>query len=149
MGYRMTAWDMFEDVSYNKKSSEELRVAMEVKVGALEASCKTRGDRLEKIREEYQIGGEQLANLIYRFRNEGSTTSYEKQGEGPLVPAGAIANIIREREMLDKEGEQIRKMELILRNMKDTELYIHENGECMERTCIHELSDTELEYLGF
>ncbi|WNG50909.1 hypothetical protein F0U60_47355 [Archangium minus] len=61
-----------------------------------------------------------------------------------------IANLIREREMIDSERGQIRKMELILRNLPDTELYNDpKTGEVKSRQPLHELTDEELEFLGF
>ena len=152
MGHRVQSNDLFRGVCYNTKSSQELRVAMTSKVEDLRASCSERDTRIMKLRDEYNISAERLADLIYRFRNEGSssTSSYNNQGEGPLVPAGVIANIVREREMIDKESGQLQKMELILRNLRDTEPYFNdETGQHIERPCIHHLTDMELEYLGF
>jgi hypothetical protein len=147
------ASDMFDDVIYNIKSSDELREAMKDKIEALEESRARREERVAKLREEYAIGPERLADLLVRFRNEGHTraTSYDDQGsDAPLVPAGVIANLVRERDMLSTERDQRRKLELILRNIKDTEPYVHEDtGEVRERPCIHRLTDEELEYLGF
>ena len=153
MGYRASSNDLFEDVIYNKKTTAELREAMSRKVISLGAALVQREGRLIKLREEYAIDAERLADLILRFKNEGhSHTSYDNQGsaDAPLIPAGVIANIVREREMIDLERGQLRKMELILRNIKDTEPYIDEHsGEHRERPCIHTLTDHELEYLGF
>lgn len=153
MGYRSHSSDMFDDVIYNTKTTAELREAMARKVVALGESVVTREGRLVKLREEYAIDAERLADLILRFKNEGSgRTSYDNQGsdDAPVIPAGVIANIVREREMIDLERGQVRKLELILRNMKDSEPYIDErSGEHRERPCIHRLSDHELEYLGF
>lgn len=153
MGYRVNSQDLFEDVIYNKKTTAELREAMARKVISLGQSIVTREQRMTKLRDEYAIGAERLADLILRFKNEGhSQTSYDNQGDpnAPVIPAGVIANIVREREMIDMERGQLRKMELILRNIKDTEPYIDDqSGEHRERPCIHTLSDHELEYLGF
>ncbi len=153
MGYRITASDMFDDVIYNIKTTDELREAMKDKIVALEESRSKREERMERLRAEYNIGPEQLAELLLRFKNEGSSrsTSYDDQdSDEPLVPAGVIANLVRERDMLSTERDQRRKLELILRNIKDTEPYIHEEtGEVRERPCIHHLTDRELEYLGF
>lgn len=153
MGYRAHSQDLFEDVIYNKKTTQELREAMARKVVSLGEAVVMREGRMTKLRDEYAIGAERLADLILRFKNEGhSQTSYDNQGDpnAPVIPAGVIANIVREREMIDMERGQIRKMELILRNIKDTEPYIDDHsGEYRERPCIHTLSDNELEYLGF
>lgn len=85
-----------------------------------------------------------------RFKNNsGDFVSYEHQG-GPSVPAGVIANLIQERTMIDTELQQLRKLELVLRNLRDEEPYTHpRTGEVCMRQAIHELDDDELEYLGF
>ena len=119
MGYRVSATDMFDEVIYNIKTSDELRVAMRDKIEVLEASRTRREERMEKLREEYAIGPERLADLLLRFKNEGSSrsTSYDDQDpSAPIVPAGVIANLVRERDMLTTERDQRRKLELILRN---------------------------------
>ena len=129
MGHRIYARDLFDEVIYNKKTTAELQTAMTAKTIALLESLTRREERLAGIRDEYDIGPERLAELIIRFSNEGNSrsTSYDNQGsDAPIVPAGVIANIVRERDMLDTERDQMRKMELILRNIKDTEPYIHE-----------------------
>ena len=150
MGHRVQSNELFRGVHYNTKSSQELRVAMTAKVEALRTSCETRDARIMKLRDEYNIDAERLSDLIYRFHNESSTRSYYSQGEGPLVPAGVIANIVREREMISKETGQLQKMELILRNLRYTEPYFNDDtDQHIERPCIHHLTDMELEYLGF
>ena len=61
-----------------------------------------------------------------------------------------ITNIVRERRMVDSEREQIRKLELVLRNLKDEELYAEpRTGEVRSRIALHVLNDDDLEYLGF
>ena len=85
--------------------------------------------------------------LVMRFKESKGFVSYENQGSGEgeaLVPAGVIANLVRERQMIDSEVEQIRKLELILRNIRDEELYeVPRTGEIKTRPSIHELSDEE------
>ena len=77
--------------------------------------------------------------------------SYESQSDASkIVPAGAIANIVQEKKMSESERCQLRKLERVLRNLQDTEAYIHpRTGEIGRRECFHELADDELEYLGF
>ena len=156
MGSMMRASERFEGVRYQTKSSEELRESMTRKIAELRDRIAQREARLLRLREEYQLSPERLAELVMRYQHEGdrsSYTSYQSQGgEGdqPLVPAGVIANITRERAMIDSEREQIQKLELILRNLKETEPYYHpETGEHGTRACIHTLEDEELEYLGY
>lgn len=153
MGHKFNyADDMFSSVYFNKKTSEEVRVAMARKLAEVRALSATREVRIMKLREEYEIDAELLAQLVMQFhRNKDEhVTNYNNQPGKAIIPAGVIANIIREQEMIDNERKQVRKMELVLRNLRDTELYHTEDtGETKERACIHFLSDAELEYLGF
>lgn len=142
--------EMFEGVRYNRKTSAEIREAMTAKVGDLQGKIATREDRIIKIRQEYAIDAERLATLVMRFKeNTSNMQSYEHQ-DGPMVPAGVIANLIQERSMIDSEQKQIRKLELVLRNLRDEEFYYHpRTGELGTRQALHSLDDDELEYLGF
>ncbi|NMO15027.1 hypothetical protein HPC49_07255 [Pyxidicoccus fallax] len=144
--------ELFEGVYYNIKTTPELRQAMQKKVKEIRARIEDREGRMKRIREEYQIDAERLAALVIQYKNQDSDrVSYQVQGDsGTIVPAGVIANIIREREMIDSERGQIRKMELILRNLPDQELYNDpRTGEVKSRQPLHELTDDELEFLGF
>ncbi|HAA57325.1 MAG TPA: hypothetical protein DCE42_21345 [Myxococcales bacterium] len=141
---------MFDGVNYNYKTSAEVREAMTTKVNDLQGNISNREERILKIREEYSIDAERLATLVMRFKeNKSNMQSYEHQ-DGPIVPAGVIANIIQERSMIDSERKQIRKLELVLRNLRDEEFYKHpRTGELCTRQALHYLDDDELEYLGF
>ena len=151
MGHRISrVRSLFDSVVYRQKSTQELRVAMTAKVAELRLRIADRELRTQKIRTEYAIDAEQLAVLLMRFQQESSgTISYEKQGANP-VPAGVIANLVREREMIDNEQEQIDKLELVQRNLLDeVQFAVHGTGEIKTRPAVHELDDEELEYLGF
>lgn len=153
MGYMASRSEsLFSDVCYNKKNSAELRTAMTRKIEEIKILSKTREGRILKLREEYEIDAELLARLVMQFQRdeENGSVNYNHQPGKTIIPAGVIANIIREQEMIDSEREQLRKLDLVLRNMRDTEFYFAvDTGEHRERLCIHELSDHELEYLGF
>ena len=152
MGHRIKRIEsLLSDVVYNYKSSDVLREAMTKKVGELRARIVERGVRTQKIRDEYSIDAERLAVLLMRFQqNDSGFVSYENQGGESVVPAGVIASLVREREMIDNEQEQITKLELVLRNLMDTvQFAVHGTGEIKTRPAVHELSDSELEYLGF
>jgi len=146
--------DMFDSVRYNIKTTPEIRAAMQKKVKEITSNIEEREARMRRIREEYQIDAERLATLLIQFKNNDSGfVSYQAQGDSKrdlVIPAGVIANLIREREMIDSEGGQIRKMELILRNIPDMELYNDQKtGEVKSRQPLHRLTDDELEFLGF
>lgn len=151
MGHRINRiQSLFSDVVYQFKTTEELRVAMAAKVEELKLRIADRAVRTQKIRTEYAIDAEQLAVLLMRFHQEGTgSVSYEKQGANP-VPAGVIANLVREREMIDNEQEQIDKLELVQRNLLDeVQFAVEGTGEIKTRPAVHELDDDELTYLGF
>ncbi|MFP2929907.1 hypothetical protein ACLESO_32875 [Pyxidicoccus sp. 3LG] len=155
MGYRIEKpTELFESVRYNTKTTPEVRQAMQNKLKELATRIEDREGRMKRIRDEYQIDSERLAALVIQYQNRDSEfVSYESQGGSPrdaVVPAGVIANIIREREMIDSERGQIRKLELVLRNLPETELYNDpRTGEVKSRQPLHKLTDDELEYLGF
>lgn len=145
---------LFKGVRYNFKTTAELRESMERKLGALRGLIEEREQRVRKIRDEYEIDAERLAVLILRYQDnrDQDFVSYERQGstDKALVPAGVIASLVRERQMIDSEREQIVKIELILRNIREEELYYEpRSGETKRRLTLHHLSDDELEYLGF
>jgi hypothetical protein len=149
---------MFESVRYGTKTTPELRAALERKVRATVALLEERDVRIRLLREEYQIDPERLADLVIQFKknDRASYVTYTPAtGAGQprdevVVPAGVVANIVREKEMTDSERAQIRKMELVLRNLRDEERYVDpDTGAVKTRECLHELTDEELEYLGF
>jgi hypothetical protein len=144
--------ELFESVRYCTKTTPELREAMARKLESIRGLIQQRELRMKALREEYSIDAERLAVLLMRFQNEGAITSYERQGgeADALVPAGVIANLVQEQRMIDSERSQIDKLELVLRNLRDEEPYAEpRTGEIKIRPCIHELTDHELEYLGF
>jgi transposase-like protein len=155
MGYRVEKpTELFESVRYNTKTTPELREAMKKMVLEIAARIEDREGRMKRIRDEYQIDSERLAALVIQYQNRDSDfVSYQAQGgasRDAVVPAGVIANIIREREMIDSERGQIRKLELVLRNLPETELYNDpRTGEVRSRQPLHQLTDDELEFLGF
>jgi hypothetical protein len=145
---------MFAGVNYRTKTSPELRGALQRKLVALDALTAGRHERIKAIRDEYQIDADRLAGLIIQYQNADRSgfVSYEAQpgDRSRMVPAGVISSIVRETEMIDHERGQRRHAELILRNLRDEELYFHpETGAVLRREPLHELTDDELEYLGF
>ncbi|MEO0600658.1 MAG: hypothetical protein AAF211_04425 [Myxococcota bacterium] len=144
---------LFLRLTYGTKTTEEVREAMTKKLDVLRTRIDERDERMKRIREQYRIDAERLALLVMRFKEDAEFVSYDRQGAAPgeaLIPAGVIANLVREREMIDAEQDQIDKISLVLRNLRDQEPYVdHETGELRYRACVHDLGDDELEYLGF
>ncbi len=152
MGHYVSKVDrMFREVKYQQKTTAELRTALQAKIERIAQLIKDRTSRVERICREFEITDQELTNLVLQYKDDDEKfISFEAQTSSRVVPAGAIANIIQEKKMSKSERSQLRKLELVERNLKETELYAHpQTGEIHTRECIHELSDEELEYLGF
>jgi septal ring factor EnvC (AmiA/AmiB activator) len=146
---------MFDQVRYAHKSTEELKTAFAAKITEVNARIVERRERVVKLREDHELSAERLAHLISLFQRDQDSylTNYSRQGqqEGEaIIPAGVIANIVREYDMIDNEQEQVHRMELVSRNIRDKEPFFNpRTGEHGVRPCIHKLDDEDLEYLGF
>lgn len=152
MGHRVHSTDdLFDGVDYRTKTSPELREAMQRKRTELKERIVSRRARIQRVRDEYSIDAEQLAMLILRYQQGNGRVSYQRQGhDGDLVPAGVIANLIKEQTMIDNEQSQSDKLDLILRNLRDEAWFTHpRSGAVASRPALHRLDDFELEYLGF
>lgn len=141
---------LFSDVRYRAKTSAELREAMQRKRTELQERVAARRTRIQAMRDEYAIDAERLALLVMRYREKSGSISYEPAQGQHVVPAGVVANLVKEQQMIDSELSQMGKLDLVLRNLRDEEWYTHpRTGEVLQRQAIHELDDFELEYLGF
>lgn len=146
---------MFDEVRYAHKTTEELKTAFAAKITEVAARIVERRERVVKLREDHKLSAERLAHLISLFQRDQDSylTNYSRQGqqEGEdIIPAGVIANIVREYDMIDNEQVQVHRMELVSRNIRDEEPFFNpRTGEHGIRPCIHTLDDEDLEYLGF
>ena len=154
MGHRVS-YRMFEGTSYSIKTTEQLKEAVTKKIEEVDLRIKDRRQRLIKLREDNELSAERLAQLVSLFRRDSNAyiTNYNRQNQNDgeaIVPAGVIANIVSEYDMIENEQDQIQRMQLVSRNLLDEEPYYNpRTGEHGVRPCIHELTDEELEYLGF
>lgn len=154
MGHRIN-YDMFEGTKYSIKSTDELRQAFTRKIAEVTARIEDRRVRLVKLRQDNNLSSERLAQLVSLYRRDSdayiTNYNYQHQEDGDaIVPAGVIANIVSEYDMIENEQDQVRRMQLVSRNLLDEEPYLNpRTGEHGIRPCIHRLSDHELEYLGF
>ena len=163
MGQFHDASGMFRGVSYNKFTSAALRAAMERKVQNVKAKIEERKVRIAKIREENSITDAMLSDMVIQYMqdqqrgqqrvsysNSAQPNPQKKQEDGTVVvPAGVIANIITEKGLIESESSEVKKMTLILRNLRDTLPHVGDNGLLVERPAVHTLTDEEIEYLGF
>lgn len=85
--------------------------------------------------------------MSYSIPNSGSSGNQPKE---TIVPAGVIANLVTEKELISSEMAEVKRLDLILRNLKDTEPFVDATtGELRQRAIVHMLDDADIEYLGF
>lgn len=166
MGQFRHAETMFRGVNYNKFPTPMIKVAMEQKIIALKSKVAERRGRVTRLMSDHRITREMLADMIIQYmkdQQEGRarmsySNSVRPQSEGAQapktdvvdVPAGAIANLITEKNLIENESAEVKRLELIVRNLKDTEPAVRaDTGELYQRAVIHSLTDDEIEYLGF
>lgn len=156
MGYSIrNTEELFSRVRYGIKTTEEIREAMLERMVEIKERLEDRHRRVDKLREDNGISYERLAQLVslYERGQYDSFVDYNKQKQGEhdaVIPAGVIANVVREYTMIESEQGQLRRLDLVSRTICDEEPYYNpETGEHGIRKCIHKLSDEELEFLGF
>lgn len=163
MGQFREVETMFRGITYNKFTSCELRAAMMKKTGDVLMKVKEREGRITKLMSENSITSEMATDMVLQYmrdqqegrqrvmysnsvrRDTPDTTPKEVN-----IPAGVISNLVTEKNLIENETMEVKRMTLILRNLKDEEYYFEpRTGERHSRECIHTLTDTEIEYLGF
>lgn len=136
-----------------EKSSAEITTAMKKKIQALKAKIGEREERLAKVRKEYKITDAALLDLMKQARQASKNVnamSYSLNAsitEGPeeqiVIGAGIVNFLLTESDFISGEKEQVDKLELITRNLKDL---LHPELKTFHG---HKLTENELEYLGF
>jgi hypothetical protein len=148
---------MFRGIVYNKFTSSVVRAALTAKVKAVQDKIEERHRRVEKIIADNEITPEAMNELILQYmqdqqrgnRNKMSySTATLRIGTEKVVPAGVVANLATEKELISNETAEVRRMALILRNLKDTQPHVDDEGRLVERPTVHTLDDTDIEYLG-
>lgn len=143
-----------------QKSSEDIRSACKTKIVAVRAKIEEREARIRRIREEYRITDAALVDILAQARqtrNAQVMYRYTSKGAGPrshagagdidddeevMIGAGVVNNLLTERDFIDGEREQVRKLELIVRNLRD----LPDDEGVVQG---HPLTNEELEFLGF
>jgi len=163
MGMAHNVQAMFRGVSYNKFTTAVVREKMEAKILALRAKVEERRDRVAKLMGAHSITSEMLSDMVIQYLKDQdrgqSRISYSTNGPATgldlrpktevVVPAGAVANIVTEKNLIESESEEARRMVLIVRNLRDTLPAVDEKtGAQVERAVTHSLTDDEIEYLG-
>jgi hypothetical protein len=157
---------MFRGVTYNKFTTAVVREKMEAKIKALSAKVAERRERVIKLMQEHGITSEMLSDMVIQYMKDQekgtSRMSYSvtaaprpTHSAGALgyadvmVPAGAVANIVTEKNLIESEGEEAKRLVLIVRNLRDTLPAVNEEtGTLIQRAVVHMLTDEEIEYLG-
>ena len=139
---------------YYKSAASIISKATE-KAKALEAKIAEREKRIEKTRKEFDISDAMMMELLTAARQQMvsnrvmQTYQISKTGndgkmteETVTIGAGVVNMLFTERDFIESEKGQIKKLQLIIRNLEDLP---DDNGGKKG----HELSNPELEYLGF
>lgn len=155
---------MFRGVNYNRFPSPKIRAAMEAKVLRVKSKIEERLGRLDRIAKDNDLTPAQMSDILAQYHQDKSrgnakqfyTVSVELGAPIPagpreaFIPAGVVSNIVTEKDLIDQEQNEVRKLELIVRNLRDTEYAANPTtGELFLRECVHTLTDDEMEYLGF
>lgn len=167
MGQMHAVAAMFRGVTYNRFATPVVREKMGAKITALRAKIEERRGRVTKLMEEHGITSEMLSDMVIQYMKDQergqSRMSYSTASvasgaaAGPdlrsktdvAVPAGAVANIVTEKNLIEGETEEANRMVLIVRNLRDTLPAVDDKtGALIERAVIHSLTDEEIEYLG-
>lgn len=163
MGMAHNVAVMFRGVTYNKFATAVIREKMEAKIRALASKVEERRGRVAKLMAEHGITSEMLSDMVIQYMKDQergqSRMNYSNAGSasGPdlrpktevVVPAGAVSNIVTEKNLIESETEEAKRMVLIVRNLRDTLPAVDDKtGALVERAVVQTLTDDEIEYLG-
>jgi hypothetical protein len=138
------------------KSSTEIIGKAKIKVEALRAKITEREQRILKTRKEYDITDAMLVDLLTQARkqnqnNRASNQTYsvsKTTGSGSqmteetvTIGAGVVNLLFTEMEFIESEKSEAKRLELIIRNLRDIPDQYDGLG--------HALHESELTYLGF
>lgn len=140
-----------------EKPSAEIVEKAKIKADCLRSKIEERQIRIAKLREEYKVTDAILVDLLTQARNAQrrgeAKMSYSVQNTAArtggindevVIGAGVVNNLLTESDFIEAEKTQVKRLDLIIRNLRDLP---RERNSTMERG--HVLSYEELEYLGF
>lgn len=164
---QVDANSLFRGVKYNQVTRAELLPKLSKKVEQLKAKIEERKERLEEIRGRFKINREGMLELIAKYLRDQqhgrSVATYSlsnsavpsapemKDVSEVAVPAGVIANIVTENELIENEQELVKKISLVAHrlNVQPQLFKVHpQTGATIAVDPIYELSDHELEFFG-
>ncbi len=155
----MTLASMF-DFTY-EKFAHEIREKLEAKIKKVEDKVAERRKRVADLREEHGIDDAALVQLLQAARKNASARHYTYStskmsnvsvGSGPqeeerTIASGVVNNLLTENDFIEAERDQIRRMNLIARNLRPVPAYAENGTPLPERG--FSLSYEELEFLEF
>ncbi len=166
MGQFRDSQRMFQGVVYNKFTTPQVREGMERKVGLLCSKIRERGERITKLVADHGITESQLTDIVMAYMKDRDRERHGLGGyvtttagaavaaagggvERAVIPASVVSAIVREKELVESESDELGKLRLVLRNLRDrVPTADPESGTIREREVVHQLTDDEIEYLG-
>lgn len=145
-----------------EKTADEIKEKAATKLTSLTSKIKERLARISRLREEYSIDDAALIRLLTEARRSSSysnhTFSYlastplygsstESKMEERTIGAGVVQNILTENDLIDSERASVKKLELILRNLRPLMRHVKDKGWTPHE--YFPVSEDALDYLGF
>lgn len=144
-----------------RKSAVEIKAKAKDKVAALKDKIEERKGRVRRLREEFKITDAVYINLLEQAREAakrgenrmsysvslGNQTQAQQglqEGDSITVGAGTVNALLTENDFIKSEEREAKRLELIVRNLEDLPTD-WSNGVAIG----HDLSEADLEYLGF
>jgi len=150
---------MFGSLTF-MKTATEIVVAAKAKIELISAKIEERQKRLADLRREYNIDDAALIQLLTAARKQQQSSQYTNQyifnttqpdqQSGMVeraIGAGVVNNLLTENDFIEAEREEVKKLKMIARNLKDIPRYA-ENGMELPPAGFM-LCSEELQYLGF
>lgn len=137
-----------------EKSSKDIVAAAQKKVLKINAKIEERQERIKKIRVEFGITDAVWAGILQQVRKQAGAAMYTYSNsiqaassagvteDTVTIGAGTVNNLISEYDFIDGEASQVKKLNLVIRNLQDLpDAHGNVRG--------HKLDNEELEFLGF
>lgn len=145
------------------KPAEEIVEKAKLKVVKLSEQIAKREVRIADLRREYDIDDAALIQLLLAAREQQKRSSQAptsflysksvarpeggKQMEETSIGAGVVNNLLTENDFIESESSQIKKLELLIRNLKPIPRYAANGARLPDEE--FQLSAEELTFLGF
>lgn len=148
-----------------QKSVDEVKSACQDKLIKLSAKIKERGERVKALRDLHGIDDSALIQLLtaarraqnanhYTFTasiamstNYGSKGTNQTEMVEKTVGAGVVQNLLTEQDAIEQETDSMRKLNLIIRNLRPYRAWNAPTGEFYSDDQV-KLTVDELSFLG-